>query len=444
MKKFIIVLLALLGVVTIYYFTSGSEQLTLKMKEQVDAKLSSIQTKGFGVKKKEISEKKEHLILSFDEPAKISTFLHTQGIQITPEDIQLLKGMQIGVDIDYLPDTYSAVSFDIYPMTLPTALHSTIVDAKDKKILQELQKILQKKTFLLHVDINKLGTAFKGYMKDINETIQAKYPIAIYMNAFDFKGELEENRLTSIQQRLKRLSIKDKSNTINIQIDTLESNYKLTGKTTYDYSANYHIKKIHIAVENDIVVTINDMQLDSQSKVVNNQAFMDAAMKLKSIDFKENQKHSSLEQLKLKMKAENFDIKAMQKLETINPDNEKVLFATLQELISKGIRFEIPNFSAQSIVFKNQKLDGFTFSSRFDIDKNLNLITVEQNPLSAINAINADIHLALSEQLFGFIAAQPQAMMVMMLFQPKSINKQKVYKIQLKDGRLTVNNMPVM
>jgi len=137
-------------------------------------------------------------------------------------------------------------------------------------------------------------------------------------------------------------------------------------------------------------------------------------------------------------------MKAIEKLESIDPNDEKALLATFQELISHGIHFEIPNFSVKNIMFENQKLEGFKLTSSFDIDKSLDLSSLEKNPMAAIGAVDATLNLSLSNQFFGLLAQQPQAMMAMMMFQPKDVKGKKVYKIELKDGKVSVNDQPVI
>ena len=74
----------------------------------------------------------------------------------------------------------------------------------------------------------------------------------------------------------------------------------------------------------------------------------------------------------------------------------------------------------------------------------MDLAALEQSPMAAIGAMDANLHLTLSNQLLELIAKQPQAMLVMMLFQPKDVNGQKVYKVELKDGTLSVNGKKAM
>ena len=444
MKKIGLGLLSIIAIATIYYFTSGSEQLTIQMKEQVDAEFASLQTQGFAVEGKVVSEKKEHFVISLDEPKKVATYLSAQGAQVSPEDIEILKGFKIGIDIHYLSNTYSVASFDMYPLTLPTALTSAVVDDEDKKALKQLEKMMKRKTFLVHIDVNKLGTGFKGYVKDINERIDADSKTTLIMTELKFTGDIKNNKFSGIKQTLKNFTIRSDDDEINMQINNLTSNYAITGSTKYDYTTDYLVEEILVTVKDEFKLRVANVSMDSDAKVSNNLAAVNAQTKVDSIHFTQGQKTSILETLMFDMKAKNFDMQALEKLETIDPDNEKELLITFQKLISHGIHFEIPNFSVKNVVYENQKLEGFKLSSSFDIDKTLDLATLKQNPMAAMGAMDANLHLTLSNQLLELIAKQPQAMLVMMLFQPKDINGQKVYKVELKDGTLSVNGKQAM
>jgi hypothetical protein len=444
LKKVTLGILGLLIIATIYYFTSGSEQLTIQMKKQVDAEFASLQTQGFTIEGKEVSKKKEHFVISLNEPKKVATYLNAQGAQVSPEDIEILKGLKIGIDINYLSNTYSAASFDMYPLALPTALTSAVVDAEDKKALKQLEKMIEKKTLLVHVDVNKLGTGFKGYVKDINEPIDADSKITLIMTALKFTGDIKNNKFSSIKQTLKNFSIHSDDDEINMQINHLTSNYAITGSTKYDYTTDYLIEEVLVTAKDMFKLRVINMSMDSDAKVSNNLAAVNAQTKVDSVHFTQGQKTSTLESLIFDMKVKNLDMHALEKLETIDPENKKELLTTFQKLISHGIHFAIPNFSVKNVVYENQKLEGFKLSSSFDIDKSLDLTALEQNPIAAIGAMDANLHLTLSNQLLEFIAKQPKAMLVMMLFQPKDINGQKVYKIELKDGTLSVNGKQAM
>ncbi len=444
MKKLGLSLLGIVAIVAIYYFTSGSEQLATKMKQHVAAEVASLQTQGFSIESKEVSEKKEHFIISFDDPKKVANFFNAQGAQVTPQDVTPIKGLKLGVDITYLADTYSAASFDIYPVALPNMEVSDDTDEDDKKTLLDIKRMLKEKTFLVHVDVNKLGTGFKGYMKDINEVVDAKHPITLIMTSLKFTGDLKDDKLTAVKQKLKNFTIKGQDGSINIELNNLSSTYTLTGDTKYDYITGYSTEEILVTAKDEFKLRIKHLSMDTSSKVVNNLASITAQSKVDTIYFTEESKTSILETLVFDMKADNFDMKAIEKMETIDPNDEKELLATVQQLISKGVHFEIPNFSVKNITFENQKLEGFKLTSSFDIDKTLDLSSLEKNPMVAIGSVDANLNLSLSNQLFGLLAQQPQAVMAMMMFQPKDVNGKKVYKVELKDGKVSVNDKPVM
>ena len=427
----------------IYYFSAGQTQLANKLKMGLNTELATLKTHGFSVEERKIANEKEHFVLCVKEPKKISAYLTSHGTQVSTKDIETLKGMKIGIDVIYLSNAYSVVSFDMYPTALPDLLTSNAIDADTKKAIEQMQKMLKKKTFLMHIDINKLANGFKGYLKDINETIDGKTPMTFSTKKLKFSGTLEKGNLKSVKQTLKSLNVHSKDDNINITLNNLKSNYKHNGDTNYDYTIDYSIKKFSFAIKNIFHLQTDNITINSSSKVKDALASIVTKMKIDTIGIINSRDKSTFETIVFEMKANNFDPKAMKKLDTINPKNEKELLDALQELISHGIHLEIPNFSVKNIVHKKQSLEGFKITSSLDTDKTLNLAMLKQNQISAMNAVNADLKLTLSSKLLGVMAKQPQAMLVMMLFQPEDINGKKVYKIKLKNGTVSINNKPM-
>ena len=437
-KKLGFGLIGLIFVAGIYYFTSGSAQLTSEIKAQVNTELATIQTQGFSVQGREISEEKEHFILSFDEPKKIATFFTENGAQLSAADAEVLKGLKIGVDLAYLPDAYSAVSLDIYPLTLPTIITSSAQSDEDKKVLAQIKTMLEKKTFLIHLAVNKMGTGFKGYMKDIDETLQGEEKVKMLLSKLEFTGDLKDDKVQGMKQTLKEFSI-NVDNTFTLAMHHLKSDYSMTGTTQYDYVTNYSVEKMTIEAENELNVLLNDFELSSNSTVKDGLSSGMIKTKTKNIVLEEKDKKLVLDNIVLEMKADNLDVKAFEQLGQIDIENEKEVNMVLQQLISQGISFEIPTFSIENVENTGQEMGGFSLSSMFKIDKSLNVAATQNNPLAAVNALNAKIDFSLSKELFRELAKRPEAVMAMMLFQPKDVNGKKIYKIELKDGKLSVN-----
>jgi len=438
--------LAILGIVIIaalYYFSTGSEQLRLEMKTQVNKELASLQTEGFSVQNREISEKKEYFILSFDEPEKISKFFTQKGAKVDTKEIEALKGLQVGVDVTYLADTYSAVSFDMYPVTLPTVLTNQALSDEDKKIVAQLKNMMEKKALLVHLSVNKLGTGFKGYVKDIDEVIQGDDKVNFTVTGLTYAGDIKENKISTMQQELKDFSV-DVANELSMKLSNLTSDYTMTGTSAYDYKTAYSIEKVILDGKSEFHILIDNLDVASDSSVKDGLATGSVQTKAKKIDITEDQKNTVLETLLFDMKASNFDIKAFEQLEKIDVNNDQEMYAVLQQLISQGIQLDISKFSIAKITTEGQTIDGFSMNTTFQIDKSLNINALQQNPMLAINAINANLDIALSQGLFAMVAQHPQAVMAMMLFQPKDLNNQKVYKIELQNGSLKVNDIPAM
>lgn len=443
MKKFGLAILGILIIASIYYFSSGSKQLRVEMKSQINKELASLQTEGFSIQNREISETKEHFILSFDEPEKISKFFTEKGAKVDAKEIEALKGLQFGVDVNYLPDAYSAVSFDMYPVTLPTVLTDSALSNEDKKIVEQLKVIMEKKALLVHLSVNKMGTGFKGHVKDIDEVIQSDSTAHFTVTGLTFSGDIKEDKIVSMKQALKDFNM-DIANELGMKLSNLNSQYTMTGKSAYDYQTDYGIEKVILDGKSEFNILIDNIDVVSESSVKDGLATGSLQTKAKKIDITEDQKHTVLETLLFDMKASNFDIKAFEQLEKVDVNNDQEMYAVLQQLISQGIQLDISKFSIAKITTEGQTIDGFSMNTTFNIDKSLDINALQQNPMLAINAINANLDIALSQGLFAMVAQHPQAVMAMMLFQPKDVNNQKVYKIELQNGSLKVNDIPAM
>lgn len=442
MKKLGLGVLIVLIAGAIYYFTSGSAQITAELKQQVNSELTSIQNKGFSVQNRTVKEESEHFILSFDNPKEIATFFTQQGVQMYPEDAKYLKGLQLGVDVHYLPDTYASVSFDIYPVALPHLLIESI-QKEDPDGLAKLKSLLDKKTFLMHIAINKLGTGFKGFMKDIQETLEGEEALQITMQGFDFSGAIKDEKLNDITQDLTKLSLQV-PNEFTVSLNNLKSIYEVTGKSAYDYRTKYSIENVTVDGQTEFDLLVEDVTMDSTSSVMDDLAAGTMHIKTKSVQITNQNKQVHLENVLFNIEASGLDITSFEKIQEIDVNNKEELDKLVAQMFSKGVNFKIPALSVENMEFEGQKMGGFEIAADLNIDKSFDLLALEHNPMSVLSSINAKVDTSVSKELFTVISQQPQAMMALMIFQPKDVNDKKVYTLELKDGKFTVNGMPMM
>ena len=443
MRKLGLGALALVVVGGIYYFTTGSTQIAQEMQKQVNHELTLASSNGFTISDKVNKEKSNHFVLSFDDSNKITHFLNTQGMKVSQADIKALKGLTLGVDINYLADSYSAVSMDVYPLTLPNTVRQ---QTTDKELIVQLEKIVEKKSILVHIDMNKLGSGFKGYLKDISETVVTNGTTGhITLQGVTFKGALENKKLKSLSENLKNMTLGIKDD-VNLSLQNMQGEYLITGKTPYDYSAKYKIDKIGLNGNKNqkaLSFTFNNNNITTTSHVNNGLASGSMQFHTQKIKLQEQADITTLDDFILETNVSNLDIQAFEKLQNTQAPTQKETTAMMQQLISKGVAVHIKELSAKNIIHKNQKLEGFKLLADIAIDKSLNITATKSNPLAALDTIDAKLRVELSKPLFGLIASQPQAMMALMLFQPTEENNQKVYSLELKDGKASVNGMSI-
>ena len=442
MKKFGLGLLGLIVVAGIYYFTMGATQITSEIKKHLQQELTTLQTQGFSIEERSSNEKEEHFILSFDDPQKMSHFFTSQGVQLDVDTAKTLKGLKLGVDVNYLPDAYSAVSFDLYPLSLPNILIQSSLGDNNDNILLQLKEMFKKKTFLMHVDVNKLGSSFKGYLKDIDEVFHGGKEARLTIKGMTYTGELKNARLKTVKQNMEHFKI-DISDELTMTFTNLAAEYMMTGNTLYDYTTNYNIEKMLFDSSKTMKLHIDHMQVHSTSSVTDALASASMTSKAKSVLIYAKGETYTLDTFLFELNAKNIAIKILDKLQKIDVNNKKEIDTLFQQLFSNDVSLSIPTFSIANIDEGSKKLQGFDMNAKISIDKSFNITALQSNPMSAISTIDANLNINLSTELFNIISQQPKAMIALMLFQPKDVNGKKSYTIDLKDGKLLVNGSPV-
>lgn len=437
MKKSGFGIIGLVLVAALYYFIAGSAQVTQEIKNQVNNELTTLQQNGFGVNDREIKETEEHFVLSFDDPAKITSYLSAQGVQVTQEDILAFKGLKIGVDAKYLKDSYSALSLDIYPVGLPQSMLQEI-EEEDKATLERIKKMMADKTLLVHLDFNKLLTGFKGQIKDINETFEEEEKITFISQGFKFEGDIENEKVKTVRQTLKLFSVEaDKE--LTMKLSNFTSNYTLTGPSPYDSKSGYSIGKIELQGESEFSMLMKDLNVNAVSSVKNDLLKSSIITKTGVIELTEAQKKYKMNDILFDFHIDNLDIISFEALQGLDVNDEQAINALSQKILSKGITMSIPNLSVKKISENGKTMDGFTLSSSLSIDKSFDINAASQDPLALLNALSSKTNISVSNKLFARIAQEPRAMMVLMLLPPVEKEGKKIYKIEFIKGKITIN-----
>lgn len=440
MKKILILLTVLFIGALGYYFTFGSQKITDELKAQVDIQLQTLQKNGFAIEDREIEAKKEHFVLHYADPAKISRYFRSKNVDLSSEDAEAFKGLKFGVDLTYLEGAYSAVSADLYPVAFP--LSSLQEATPGEKLIME--KIIREKIFLAHIDINKLFTAFKGYLKDIDTTFESEDPVTLVSKGFKFDGTYDEQFLTSSSNTIKQLSIATRSGT-KFVLDKLKGEYEQEGKSRYDFTSEYKIDKLLFRDEIDKGITLKELTFKATGEAEKGLASSHFKFNLKSADINEPLGKHLFEDLTSKSSLENISIAALDKMEQLDPNDEVGFNIAFKELLAEGITLKVDELSVKKVREdgKGKMVDGFDINAVVKIDKVTNFKQLEENPFALLNIIDATMHLEFSNELYLVLQKRPELAIAMILFTPVPKGDKMLFDIEYKHGALKINGQPV-
>ncbi len=439
-KKLGFGILVLVVATVLYYFNHTQQVKNLNtLQEAVNVQLTQMQMNGFTVSDREIKKETEHFVVQINDPEKAAQFLKEKGIQVTLEEAKELKGVQIATDVSYLKDT---ITLELYPLTLPTYLTAAFTTENDKKVLGQIEAMIKKKTFLMHVDITHSTTTFTGHIKDINEVLEGEKEVKITLHGLQFSGDIKEEKIVKYMQRFNTLHLY-MSNEINRTISGYQSHYALTGSTAYDYTTDYSIEQINIAEGEEGTLFADTIVLHSTSIVKNGLATETLKAKIKNLDLLFEKEKFGMQTLELDMNVSNLDIDTLEKLQKTDSKKEKEFDTHLETLVSNNMHFDIANLSVNKVTLHGKEMNGFNLDAKLDIDESLDIYRLGMKPKHALKKMEGDINLSLSKELLELIKEDPKAMLTYMMYRPKRVLGQRVYKIEIQNGTLKLNGKPV-
>ncbi len=440
-KKLAFSLLGIIVFVALYYAITGYLQTTkiseqiIKLKQQANVQLTEIQTNGFSLSEREIKKDTEHFVICLDDPDKASAFLTQKGIQLKIEEAKEIKGLKLGVDLAYLSDT---IALELYPVALPTNLKTILDNKKDQNLLVQIERIIKEKTFFAHIDIEHSATTFKGYLKDINETVEVGKEVKLSIQGFHFSGNIKDEKIVKLTQIFETMHfyIRD---LIDRYISGLQKNYVFTGPTVYDYTTDYSIKKIKINEGPRGELLADNIALISTSSVKNGLAFETLHTEIENSELMFEKEKFDMHNVFLDMNVSNLHVDAFEKLQKMDPNKKEEYDALLEKILSSNIHIEIPTLSVDKVTFKGKNMDGFALHSIMDIDPSLDIYRLEMNPKHVLGKMDGNITLSLSKEILELIKEDPKAMLVYMMYRPKRVLNQRIYDLKFKNGLLNIN-----
>ncbi len=449
MKKSILAFVALVAVAGIYYMTIGSTQIVTEIKKEINHEIIELKKSGFIVEDRVIREEAEHFVIDFNNTQDITKYIKKSNNSISQSEVELLKGLKIGVDIEYTPTAKDAIAFDIYPIKLPMFLYEEM--REDNESIVAIDKMLKEKLLLVHISVNKLLSGFDGYLKDINTKFDnGKSNGHFTIKGFSFNGDIKDEDVKNLKQNIKEMSFKI-GKEIHIALSDLKVFIENPTDAKYNNnSSNYTLKSLNIENRENgenLSLIINDLSGSSKDTKKGELIEGIAKIDIASIDYTTGSDKILLKKANADIKIENLNIEAMEKLEVILND-ENVSFEQMIPLLKKitksDLSFSISNLSLDNITSNGEKMQGFNIKAFAKTNKDFDWNSINNDPMVLMQLGNIQANISISNTLFSVISQDPKMMMVMMFAQPIDKNGTKVYDLEFTKGSLKVNGKPFM
>jgi len=397
MKKIVIAVVVFLAGATGYYFTYGQQAVIKQLKKNISRELQILKKNGFEVEDRKVDERSEYFVLKYADPVKISNYLQSKKIDITVEESEEFRGVKLATDIKYLDGVYSAVSADIYPVAFSDSLMSEAVE-DDRKILE---KIISDQIFLLHVEVDKLFSSFRGYIKDIDTVIESDDPLTIVSKGFKFSGEFDEYMLQSSTNSIESLKFQTKSGA-NLIIENLDGVYKQEDKDLYDYGSQYTIKKVAFHDEQKMGSTLQDIKLNSSVQTRDDLMKTHLDIAIGSSEIKEPRGEYLFEGSSAKVSIENISKSAIEKMSGLDANDSKEFDEVLQELLSQDPALNIEEIAIKKIEDSTSKemVDGFSLTASIKQEKKIDPKELHSDPLLLLDTIGVEAHIEFPNHLY--------------------------------------------
>jgi hypothetical protein len=433
-------LLIILAVIYSLKDTEEKKSIDLNhLQEKVTLQLTQLKASGFTVSDRVMQKEKEHFFITIVDPELASAYFTQRGLRITSEEAEELKDLPFSVDLLYLNDIFS---LDIYPVALPPYMKNAITQEKDANILAQLEELIKRKVFFMHVELDHDGTTFKGHIKDIDETLQDEKAVKMQLLGLHFSGNIKEEKIVMFEQTFKHARLY-MSGEVDETISGLQSSYALTGPTAYDYTSTYSIDQIKSVEDPENMLLAENLIINSTSKAQNGLARETLKATVKNADILFDKEKIAFKTLVLDMNINNIAVTGLDKLQNIDSKKEKEVDSLIETFVAKNMQLTISNLSAQNVVLHGKEVGGFNLDANLDIDQSLDIYRFNIQPKHAAKKMNGDIHVSISKEILAMLKEDPEFMILYMMYRPKRELGQRIYNINIGNGEIKINGKKV-
>jgi hypothetical protein len=455
MKKIIflviVVGLALLPVV-------GNKYVQTHIKEKV----ANLESFGLGVKEHSVDStylsSKEHYEFLLKDADKFLEYLSQYSDKQIPRYVDAaLEGVLVGMDVEYSNIPFmKAVAIDIYPLALSPKMQESI-KKDDLDFYTYLEKFLESKGILYHINYNIMSKDFDGFIKDVAEkyTLKDGTELALELKKANYSGNgdiIAPQELSSSIDSVD-LQIKSPEAKLSFELKDLSSSYSFNSQSTYVSGGKINSLLISVDGTNDnLYLNAQELQVNISSNDQGKKAELNAKASMQALAFKSKQLNFQAKDLAYDIAASKLDKDLLEKLRVMvaqaNTKPSLELSNKITEvsvaLFSKGMNLKIVQWYVRDITLnQTQKLGGFDVKMDLDVKEDADLAKkIQISPMLVAQNINMTLNVEISKIIYANLTAnQPMTGAIQQYI--KEDGDKLIFDIVFKDGALTLNGKPL-
>ncbi len=428
MKKSLLIITVLVFVVAALPMIGNNA-----VKSVIDERMTEMDNNGIGIDKKEVDNgyitSTIHYELMLDDADKLLTYINSHHQQQIPTYVKgILDGTRMGVDITYsnLP-IFSDIKVGIYPTALSSEMENLFKE-KDPVLYASIEKLLINKTLYYQIKYDVSTDTFHGAIRDINNapvTFKDGTAAIITLERARFNGAGSLIAPDTVSGEIDKLSatFSDQTGHELISIDFDQITLDNTFKSLVDYRSSMKCEHMHIKFSSENEkgdITLENLAVAGGSHAEGDKISGSSTGSIDSFIVNAPDLALKLDTIKADITVDGLDKAAFEAMQTAlnransdtSPEAAQAVLATMTDLVSKGLFFNLKEFSVAQIALNTDPaMKGFDHRATINVKPDSAFRQKSRkHPMALLENIDVDASLSFSKALYTYITKElPQS-----------------------------------
>ncbi|WP_415397330.1 hypothetical protein [Sulfurimonas sp. CS5] len=398
---------------------------------------------------------KKHYEFLFSDASKFIQYLKQYSdSKIPPFTDAMISGVLVGIDIEYSNFPLSSkVSVDIYPLALPANITNEL-KKENQPFYTYIDKLLQSKGVLYHINYYISNELFDGYIKDIDEEYLfdngTKMTVKLFNATYYGSGPLiaPKNLQTTISKII--IKVDESTSDMKFEINDLSSASTFESQSTFVSGAT--MKSMSIVVDDtkssELEASVDNIKVNISSNTQGKKAEFHVKSSLGEFIFNSKDANVSATGFNYDISLKGVEKDSYEEFikltshanKSSSPEFEEKFKETVVKLLSKGLSLNIADMSLKKITIEDKiTIDGFSLMAKILLKEDADLAKkLKSSHLSISKNLNLASSIKFSKEFYALMNKEiPITGMANLL--AKEDGNNLIFEIKLNDGKLSVN-----